>query len=97
MEQEKNLKEEHSKKEQKKRTKVYIEMGSIVYKILKETTPDRKIIDGDLERFAAFLKGQEKRGGYFSRAMNDSLQKPKVGSDATPEKVDACNTTSEPV
>lgn len=94
LEQEKKLKEDHSKSEQKKRTKVFIEMGGIVYKILKETTPDRKIIDGDLERFTAFLRGQEKRGGYFSRAMNDFPQNPKFESDAESEKVDTYSTKS---
>lgn len=55
-----------SQEERKKRTKHLIEAGGTIYSIL-----GRDFIEGDIERLAAFLKGQESRGNYFSNAMND--------------------------
>ena len=37
----------------------------------KRTKHLREYVEGDIERLAAFLKGQDNRGGYFSKAMND--------------------------
>ena len=65
-EQEKKLKASISQEERKKRTKHLIEAGGTIYSIL-----GRDFIEGDIERLAAFLKGQESRGNYFSKAMND--------------------------
>ena len=65
----KKLKEIRAKKkneERKNRTKHLIQAGGIIYSIL-----DREYIDGDLDRLAAFLKSQEERGKYFSKAMNN--------------------------
>ena len=39
----------------------------------KETV-GREFIDGDIERLTAFLKGQENRGEYFSKAMNENTE-----------------------
>ena len=64
--QEQKLKSQLAKDERKKRTRHLIEVGGIVYKTL-----GRDFVDGDLERLAAFLKGQENRGSYFTKAMND--------------------------
>lgn len=65
-EQEKRLKAKKSKEERARRTKHFIEMGGTIYNIL-----GREFVEGDIERLAAFLKGQDSRGGYFSKAMND--------------------------
>ncbi|MCR5110252.1 MAG: DUF3847 domain-containing protein [Ruminococcus sp.] len=65
-EQEKRLRARKSKEERAKRTKHLIEMGGTIYSIL-----GREFVEGDIERLAAFLKGQDNRGGYFSKAMND--------------------------
>ena len=65
-EQEKRLRARKSKEERAKRTKHLIEMGGTIYSIL-----GREYVEGDTERLAAFLKGQDSRGGYFSKAMND--------------------------
>lgn len=70
LEQEKRLKAKHSQEERKKRTKHLIQMGGVVYAVLKETTPDREFTEGDVERLAAFLRSQDKRGNYFTNAMN---------------------------
>ena len=65
-EQEKRLRAKKSKEERAKRTKHLIEMGGTIYSIL-----GREFVEGDIERLAAFLKGQDNRGRYFSKAMND--------------------------
>ena len=65
-EQEKRLRARKTKEERAKRTKHLIEMGGTIYSIL-----GREFVEGDIERLAAFLKGQDNRGGYFSKAMND--------------------------
>ena len=65
-EQEKRLRARKSKEERAKRTKHLIEMGGTIYSIL-----GREYVEGDIERLAAVLKGQDNRGGYFSKAMND--------------------------
>lgn len=62
---EKKLKAKKSADERKKRTRHLIEIGGIVYSIL-----GREYVDGDVERLAAFLKGQNNRGDYFTKAMN---------------------------
>lgn len=65
-EQEKKLKAKKSADERKKRTRRLIEVGGTVYSVL-----GREFVEGDIERLAAFLKGQDNRGGYFTKAMND--------------------------
>ncbi|WP_303800113.1 relaxasome subunit MobC [Ruminococcus flavefaciens] len=65
-EQEKKLKARKSKEERAKRTKHLIEIGGTIYSVL-----GREFVEGDIERLAAFLRGQEQRGGYFSNKMND--------------------------
>ena len=75
-EQEKRLRARKSKEERAKRTKHLIEMGGTIYSIL-----GREFVEGDIERLAAFLKGQDSRGGYFSKAMNDFLKSDTTDSD----------------
>ena len=75
-EQEKRLRARKSKEERAKRTKHLIEMGGTIYSIL-----GREFIEGDIERLGAFLKGQDSRGGYFSKAMNDFLKSDTTDSD----------------
>ncbi|MDD6825416.1 MAG: relaxasome subunit MobC [Oscillospiraceae bacterium] len=65
-EQEKRLRAQQSQEKRKLRTKHLIEMGGTIYSIL-----GREFIEGDIERLTAFLKGQENRGEYFSKAMNE--------------------------
>lgn len=67
--QEKKLKAQQSQEKRKQRTKHLIEMGGTIYSIL-----GREFIDGDIERLTAFLKGQENRGEYFSKAMNENTE-----------------------
>ena len=64
--QEKKLKAQKSADERKKRTRHLIEIGGAVYSVL-----GREYTDGDIERLVAFLKGQNQRGGFFNKAMND--------------------------
>ena len=66
-EQEKALKKRQSEEERKKRTRRLIELGGIVESVLgRSTTDDDKI------RFQNFLKKQERNGGFFTKAMNES-------------------------
>ena len=65
-EQEKKLKARKSKEERAKRTKHLIEIGGMIYSVL-----GREFVEGDIERLAEFLRGQEQQGGYFSNKMND--------------------------
>ena len=62
----KALRSQKKKEERTKRTKHMIETGSLIYSIL-----GRSYVDGDIERLAVFLKSQEERGKYFSKAMNN--------------------------
>lgn len=49
--------------ERKKRTKQLIELGSVIYSYLGGYR------DGDKELLAAFIKSQDDRGDFFSKAM----------------------------
>ena len=80
-EQEKRLRARKSKEERAKRTKQLIEMGGMIYSIL-----GREYEEGDKERLAAFLKGQESRGGYFSKAMNDYPTAPTTDTNIHNDK-----------
>ena len=64
-EREKKIKAQHSRDEQKKRTKHLIEIGGVVYSVL-----GRSFKEGDIERLTAYLKQQDMRGEWFSKAMN---------------------------
>lgn len=81
-EEKKKLQAEHAQNERKKRTKHLIEIGGIVYKVL-----GREFVDGDDERLAEFLSVQNKKGGYFSRAMNNFTPAP----DSAPVPASATN------
>ena len=48
----------------KRRTRHLIEMGGAIYSVLH-----REYQDGDVERLISFLRQQEQRGQWFSRAM----------------------------
>lgn len=50
--------------ERKKRTRNLIQMGGAIYSVLGDD-----FREGDVERLIAFLKAQEQRGCYFSKAM----------------------------
>ena len=80
-EQEKRLRARKSKEERAKRTKHLIEMGGTIYSVL-----GREFVEGDIERLAAFLKGQDNRGGYFTKAMNDFPTDSETASNAHNEK-----------
>ena len=80
-EQEKRLRAKKSKEERAKRTKHLIEIGGTIYSIL-----GREYVEGDIERLAAFLKGQDSGGGYFSKAMNDFPAAPVTDPNTHNEK-----------
>ena len=67
--QEKELKRRQSEAERKKRTRRLIELGGIVESVL-----GRPITDEDKIRLQNFLKKQERNGGYFTKAMNDTAE-----------------------
>ena len=56
-------------------------MGGTIYSVL-----GREYAEGDIERLAAFLKGQDNRGGYFTKAMNDFSTAPEKESNPHKEK-----------
>lgn len=74
-EEERRLKAKISEQKRKERTKHLIETGGIIYSIL-----GREYKDGDNERLAAFLKSQENRGEFFSKAMNGEPERIKAAS-----------------
>lgn len=61
------LKAQEKAKERKLRTKRLIEIGGTAESIL-----GRPFQDDDLQKFANFLKQQEARGNYYSKAMNNT-------------------------
>ena len=71
--QEKALRKRQSEVERKKRTRRLIETGAIVESVL-----GRPLTDQDKVRFEYFLRLQEQRGSFFSKAMNDD----SIGGDA---------------
>lgn len=71
--QERDLKKRQTAEERKKRTRRLIELGGIVESVLGRPTTDQ-----DKVRLLYFLKLQEQRGGFFSKAMNDD----NVGGEA---------------
>ena len=89
--QEKKLKAQKSADERKKRTRHLIEIGGAVYSVL-----GREFVEGDVDRLISFLKGQDKRGGYFSRAMNDFPPEPKPEPAPTVEPSTDNNEPNEP-
>ena len=80
-EQEKKLKAKKSADERKKRTRHLIEIGGAVYSVL-----GREFVEGDVERIIAFLKSQDNRGGFFTKAMNDFPPAPAVTAPDTVEQ-----------
>lgn len=80
-EQEKRLRARKSKEERAKRTKHLIEIGGTIYSVL-----GREYVEGDIERLISFLKGQDSRGGYFTKAMNDFPTDSETASNAHNEK-----------
>lgn len=62
--QEKKLKAQQNQAERKARTKRLIEIGGAVESVL-----GRPIEKDDIPKLIAFLKRQEDRGGWFSKAM----------------------------
>lgn len=71
--QERDLTKRHNAEERKRRTRRLIEIGGITESVL-----GRPLTDQDKVRFAYFLKLQEQRGNFFSKAMNED----NVGGDA---------------
>ena len=56
--------------ERRARTKRLIEIGGAAESVL-----GRPFQEGDLQKFINFLKQQEIRGNYYSKAMNSSTDK----------------------
>ncbi len=53
-----------SQEQRKARTRKLIQLGGVVAKYL-----NREIDDADIEKLDQFLKNQEERGEYFTKAM----------------------------
>ena len=69
-EQEKKLKAQLSQEERKKRTRNLIQLGGAVCKVLNEDTVEGDTItDSDISNLIAFLKNQNTRDDYFTKAM----------------------------
>ena len=69
-EKKKKLLAQKSSEERKKRTKRLIELGGAVYKVLNEDTVEGDVMNyTDVADLIAFLKTQNERGGYFTKAM----------------------------
>ena len=76
-EQERKLRAQLSQEERKKRTRNLIQLGDAVCKILNEDTVEGDTItDNDISNLIAFLKNQNTRGDYFTKAMQRT-PKPK--------------------
>lgn len=65
--QEKKIIAQENAKARKARTKRLIEIGAAAESIL-----GRPFQDNDLQKFLNFLKQQEARGNYYSKAMNNT-------------------------
>ena len=62
------LEQKKKAEERKSRNHHMIQIGGAVMSVL-----GRDFIDGDDLRILNFLKGQERNGGYFTKAMNKDL------------------------
>ncbi len=62
------IKSQETEKARKLRTRRLINLGGIIYSVL-----GREYADGDEERLKMFLEMQDKRGNYFSSAMNKDI------------------------
>ena len=69
--QEKKIKAQQLQEERKKRTKHLIEMGGAIYSVLGDNYQE-----GDVERLIAFLKKQDERGRFFTKAMRETTNQP---------------------
>lgn len=68
------LKARSREKERKERTRNLIKLGGIV---LKNIGDGRPYEDGDDARLDAFLKNQNERGAYFTKAMTTTTASEK--------------------
>ena len=69
-EQERKLKAQLSQEERKKRTRNLIQLGGAVCKVLNEDTVEGDTItENDISNLIAFLKNQNTRDDYFTKAM----------------------------
>ncbi|MBR1443144.1 MAG: conjugal transfer protein TraD, partial [Firmicutes bacterium] len=91
---EKKLRAQYSKEERKKRTKRLIELGGIVCKVVNEDTleGDAAIDEKFLTNLLAFLKNQNERGNYFTKAVHLT---PKANEDSTKEKTETAISPSK--
>ena len=60
----KKLEQQKKQEERKIRTRLLIRMGGVAESVLQ-----RPIEEDDIERFLYFLRQQEQRGGFFTKAM----------------------------
>ena len=77
-EREKSLKAKKKAKERERRTRCMLKIGRVIYSIL-----GRDYVEGDEERLRVFLKSQDIRYGYFTRAMNNYSDESTV-NDSVP-------------
>lgn len=70
----KAIKLEQSKKERKERTHRLIQIGAICEEVYGD-----KITEGSMQNaLRDFLRGQESRGGFYSKALNDAKVAPEA-------------------
>lgn len=67
-EKERRLKAQQKEVDKKAHTKLLIEIGKIIENIL-----DRPLQSNDISKLQDFLKLQEHRGNFFSKAMNSNI------------------------
>jgi hypothetical protein len=85
-EKEKRLKAQQKEHERKARTKRLIQLGGIVEKVLGRPTTEE-----DLPKLLDYLEQQEKRGNFFSKAMNKPTPTTNASVDTSSVDVDEDN------
>ena len=81
---EKKIKAQYSKEERKKITKRLIELGGAICKVWNEDTVEGDAaLEQDIANIITFLKTQNERGNYFTKATNRT---PKPKDEPTKEE-----------
>lgn len=84
-EREKRIIAQHSKEERKKRTKRLIELGGAICKVWNDDTVEGDVaLEQDIANIITFLKSQNERGNYFTKATNRT---PKPKDEQIKEKI----------
>ena len=80
--QEKALIAKASEKRRKEDTRAKIKLGGIIIKVLREARFDVEATDIHEDKLIQYLKSQEERGGFLSRALGLEKKEEKNGSEA---------------